>query len=237
MYICVCVYTYIRMYIRIYIHAYSYTPTLTRPILHAYSYTPIQGVCRADTCRCLMVAAAAETEESRELGVSLYECGPACRCHYLYFCTSKASTFVPHFVPQCVYVHTNTVYTHTHTNKQTAYSYTPTLTRLLLHAYRCSHIRCSNRVLQQQRPPPRSVMGVSRSEGGGQGGAGGGFEVFATPHKGGWGLRACRELRAGTLNAAYFKALFRLIRGCALVANCGQVPYTAYLRIYATLPI
>jgi hypothetical protein len=149
MYICIYVYTYIHTYIytRLLLHAYYYTPTLTRLLLHALhassytstltrlllhasSYTPIQGVCRAETCRCLMVAAAAETEESRELGVSLYECGLACRCHYLYFCTSKASTFVPHFLPQCVYVHTNTVHTHTHTHTHTQL----TLTRLLLHA-------------------------------------------------------------------------------------------------------
>ena len=88
-------YSYKPTLTRLLLHAYSYTPHLTRLLLHASSYTPVQGACRADTCRCLMVAAAAETEEARELGVSLYECGPACRCHYLYFCTSKASTFVP----------------------------------------------------------------------------------------------------------------------------------------------
>ncbi len=85
-------------------------------------------------------------------------------------------------------------------------------------------------------------MGVSRSEEGEQSGAGGGFEVFATPHKGGWGLRACRELRAGTLyclfkdicDTAYLKDI--MLGAARLSRTAGRCPHTSGYNFYMCPP-
>ena len=102
------------------------------------------GGCRAESCPCMAVALRAAPADARNLGVSVYECGPNCDC--------------------------------------------------------CNGLQpCPNRRLQaaasssrKRREPsaPQACDGV-------------GFEVFATPSKGGWGVRATREWIKGSAVMEY----------------------------------
>jgi histone-lysine N-methyltransferase SETMAR len=88
--------------------------------------------CVGDSCPCLAAAAAAAaTGESRDLGVSLFECGPACAC---------------------------------------------------------CHRPCGNRRTQHACAQAQLAVGV---------------EIFPTPAKGGWGLRAKEGLRKGDVIVEY----------------------------------